>query len=145
MSEAAPALHCRSCGAPLEQLFVDLGMSPISNAMRRPEQSGDSEAFWPLRTYVCGVCKLVQIQDVATREDHFHGDYTYFSSYSTSWLKHAETYAAMMVKRFGLGAASQVVEVASNDGYLLQYFKAAGVPVLGVDPAANCAEAAQAN
>ena len=142
MSEAAPALRCRSCGAPLEQLFVDLGMSPISNAMRRPEQSGDCEAFWPLRTYVCGVCRLVQIQDIATREAHFHGDYTYFSSYSTSWLKHAETYAAMMVERFGLDAASQVVEVASNDGYLLRYFKAADVPVLGIDPAANCAEVA---
>jgi 2-polyprenyl-3-methyl-5-hydroxy-6-metoxy-1,4-benzoquinol methylase len=137
------AQPCRSCGAPLEHIFVDLGLSPISNAMRRPEQDGDPEDFYPLRTFVCDVCKLVQIQDVATREAHFHGDYTYFSSYSASWLSHAETYAAMMVERFGLGPSSSVVEVASNDGYLLQYFKARGIPVQGVDPAANCAEEAE--
>jgi 2-polyprenyl-3-methyl-5-hydroxy-6-metoxy-1,4-benzoquinol methylase len=134
---------CRACGQGLEHLFVDLGLSPISNAMRSPEQDGELEAFYPLRTFVCGACKLVQIQDVATREAHFHGDYTYFSSYSTSWLAHAEAYAAMMVERFGLGLQHRVVEVASNDGYLLQYFKARGVPVLGVDPAANCAEVAK--
>ena len=137
------AQPCRSCGAPLSHVFVDLGLSPISNAMRRPDQQGEAEAFFPLRTFVCEVCKLVQIQDVATREAHFHGDYTYFSSYSASWLRHAQAYAAMMVERFSLGASSRVVEVASNDGYLLQYFAARGVPVLGVDPAANCAEAAQ--
>jgi 2-polyprenyl-3-methyl-5-hydroxy-6-metoxy-1,4-benzoquinol methylase len=136
-------LACRSCGAALVSPFVDLGLSPISNAMRRPEQSGEAEAFYPLRTFVCDACKLVQIQDVATRETHFHGDYTYFSSYSPSWLKHAENYVTMMVDRFALGPSHRVVEVASNDGYLLQYFKARGVPVLGVDPAANCAEVAE--
>ena len=135
-------LTCRSCGAPLTTLFVDLGMSPISNAMRSPEQAGEMERFFPLRTFVCGDCKLVQIEDVASREEHFHGDYTYFSSFSTSWLAHARAYAEMMTERFSLGADSLVVEVASNDGYLLQYFKAAGVPVQGIDPAANCAEAA---
>ena len=139
---ADPALVCRSCGAPLSALFVDLGMSPISNAMRSAEQAGHAERFFPLRTFVCGACKLVQIEDVASREDHFHGDYTYFSSYSASWLAHARAYAEMMTGRFGLGAGSLVVEVASNDGYLLQYFKALGVPVQGIDPAANCAEAA---
>jgi len=139
MADAQP---CRSCGQPLEHIFVDLGLSPISNAMRHPDQDGEPEDFYPLRTFVCSVCKLVQIQDVATREAHFHGDYTYFSSYSASWLRHAETYAAMMVERFGLGPSSAVFEVASNDGYLLQYFKARGIPVQGVDPAANCAEEA---
>jgi SAM-dependent methyltransferase len=135
-------LACRSCGAALSALFVDLGMSPISNAMRSPQQAGQAERFFPLRTFVCGVCKLVQIEDVASREDHFHGDYTYFSSYSASWLAHAHAYAEMMTARYSLGPGSLVVEVASNDGYLLQYFKAAGVPVQGIDPAANCAEAA---
>ncbi len=137
-------LACRSCGAALSALFVDLGMSPISNAMRSPEQAGEAERFFPLRTFVCGVCKLVQIEDVASREDHFHGDYTYFSSFSTSWLAHAQAYAEMMTARYSLGPDSLVVEVASNDGYLLQYFNAAGVPVQGIDPADNCAEAARA-
>ncbi|MDR3506466.1 MAG: class I SAM-dependent methyltransferase [Caulobacteraceae bacterium] len=136
-------LTCRSCAAPLSQVFVDLGMSPISNAMRHPDQDGQAESFYPLRTFVCGVCKLVQAQDVETREAHFHGDYTYFSSYSASWLRHAEAYVAMMSERFSIGPEAQVVEVASNDGYLLQYFKQRGVPVLGVDPAANCAEVAE--
>ena len=140
---AEPGLICRSCGAPLSTLFVDLGMSPISNAMRSPEQAGQVERFFPLRTFVCGACKLVQIEDVASREEHFHGDYTYFSSFSTTWLAHARAYSEMMTKRFALGPASLVVEVASNDGYLLQYFKALGVPVQGVDPAENCAEAAR--
>jgi SAM-dependent methyltransferase len=140
---ADPHLVCRSCGAPLSTLFVDLGMSPISNAMRSPEQAGQMERFFPLRTFVCGACKLVQIEDVASREEHFHGDYTYFSSFSTSWLAHARAYAEMMTKRFALGPESLVVEVASNDGYLLQYFKALGIPVQGIDPAANCAEAAR--
>ncbi len=143
MPKSGVALRCRSCAAPLITSFVDLGLSPISNAMRRPDQASDMEPFYPLRTFVCDVCRLVQTQDVAAREAHFHGDYTYFSSYSASWLRHAETYAAMMVDRFALTPQSQVVEVASNDGYLLQYFKAAGVPVLGVDPAANCAEVAE--
>jgi len=144
MASPGHALACRSCHAPLTTSFVDLGLSPISNAMRRPDQASEMEPFYPLRTFVCDVCRLVQIEDVAAREAHFHGDYTYFSSYSASWLRHAETYAAMMVDRFALTPQSQVVEVASNDGYLLQYFKAAGIPVLGVDPAANCAEVARA-
>jgi 2-polyprenyl-3-methyl-5-hydroxy-6-metoxy-1,4-benzoquinol methylase len=140
---AEPSLTCRSCGAALTRPFVDLGLSPISNAMRRADQDGEPEAFYPLRTFVCDACRLVQIQDVAAREAHFHGDYTYFSSFSDSWLAHARTYAQAMITRLDLGPDSRVVEVASNDGYLLQYFKAAGVPVQGVDPAANCAEAAR--
>jgi hypothetical protein len=140
----ASGLHCRSCGSGLEHVFVDLGQSPISNALRRPDQAAEAEPFYPLRTFVCDVCRLVQLQDVETREAHFHGDYAYFSSYSDSWLRHAEAYAEAMVARLGLGAQSRVVEVASNDGYLLQYFKARGVPVQGVDPAANCARVAEA-
>jgi SAM-dependent methyltransferase len=133
---------CRSCGAPLTTLFVDLGQQPISNAMRRPEQLRAPEPFYPLRTYVCDSCHLVQTFDVHAADAHFDGDYTYFSSYADSWLKHAETYAAMMTRRFRLGPDSRVIEVASNDGYLLQYFRASGIPVLGIDPAANCAEVA---
>lgn len=143
MLDGAVAQACRACGAPLEHVFVDLGQSPISNAMRRPEHAREPEPFYPLRTFVCGACKLVQIEDVQPAESHFHGSYTYFSSYSASWLEHARRYAEMMIARFSLSPASRVVEVASNDGYLLQYFKAAGIPVQGIDPAANCAEAAE--
>jgi SAM-dependent methyltransferase len=124
-------------------VFVDLGMSPISNAMRHPSRLRDPEPFYPLRTFVCHACKLVQIEDVQPPEAHFHDAYTYFSSYSKSWLEHAQRYADMMIERFGLGAHSRAVEVASNDGYLLQYFKARGVQVLGIDPAANCAAVAE--
>ena len=140
---ARPSQLCRACGTELRHVFVDLGMSPVSNAMRQPWQVRESEPFYPLRAYVCGTCKLVQIEDVHRAEEHFHDAYTYFSSYSQSWLQHAEHYVAMMMDRFGFQAGSRVVEVASNDGYLLQYFKARGVPVLGIDPAANCAEVAE--
>ena len=140
--EPSATIFCRSCGAPLERLFVDLGVSPISNALRRPDNV-EPEPFFPLRAFVCDSCRLVQLQDVASREAHFHDHYTYFSSYSDSWLSHAKDYAQRMIGDLDLGAESLVVEVASNDGYLLQYFKGAGVPVLGIDPAANCAQVAQ--
>ncbi|WP_291152629.1 class I SAM-dependent methyltransferase [Hyphomicrobium sp.] len=143
MADVTRTMPCRACGTPLAHVFVDLGMSPVSNAMRRPSEAHEAEAFYPLRTFVCETCKLVQIDDVQPAEAHFHGSYTYFSSYSSSWLDHARRYADMMTARFGLSAASKVVEVASNDGYLLQYFKAQGIPVLGIDPAANCAEVAE--
>jgi SAM-dependent methyltransferase len=143
MSETSRTQCCRSCGTPLSHVFVDLGMSPVSNAMRHPSQARDAEAFYPLKTFVCADCKLVQIEDVQPAETHFHGNYTYFSSYSASWLAHAERYAGMMTERFKLGPQSRVIEVASNDGYLLQYFKGRGIPVLGIDPAANCAEVAK--
>ncbi|HEX2840977.1 class I SAM-dependent methyltransferase [Hyphomicrobium sp.] len=142
-ADVSRTLPCRACGTPLRHVFVDLGMSPISNAMRLPAEAHLAEAFYPLRTFVCETCKLVQIDDVQPAETHFHGSYTYFSSYSKSWLEHARRYAEMMTERFGLGPTSKVVEVASNDGYLLQYFKAQGIPVLGIDPAANCAEVAE--
>ena len=107
------------------------------------EDLREPEPFYILRTFVCDDCKLVQIEDVQPPEQHFHGSYTYFSSFSKSWVEHAKRYAEMMIERFKLGSQSRVIEVASNDGYLLQYFKARGVPVLGIDPAANCAEVAE--
>ncbi len=142
MADPTAAQCCRSCGARLSHVFVDLGQQPVSNAMRRPEDARTAEPFYALRTYVCEDCKLVQIDDVQPAEQHFHGAYTYFSSYSKSWLEHARRYAEMMIACFGLGQNSRVVEVASNDGYLLQYFRAHGIPVQGIDPAANCAEVA---
>ena len=134
---------CRACGAALSTLFVDLGMQPISNAFRTPEEAAAPETFFPLRAYVCDACKLVQLQDVVSREAHFHAEYAYFSSFSKSWLDHARRFVDAAIPRFSLGPNSQVVEIASNDGYLLQYFVERGIPSLGVDPAANCAEAAR--
>ena len=141
--QAAPGLACRFCDAPLSEVFVDLGMSPLSNSYLRPEDLPRPETFYPLCTFVCARCFLVQLPEAATPEQIF-GDYAYFSSFSDSWLRHAETYVERMVERFGLGAAHQVVEIASNDGYLLQYFQRRGVPVLGVEPARNVAAAAEA-
>lgn len=136
-------LNCRACGTPLTRTFVDLGMSPISNAMRDPAREHEAEPFYPLRTFVCDSCKLVQVEDVQPAQSHFHEAYTYFSSYSESWVEHARRYAEMMITRFDLSNTSRVVEVASNDGYLLQWFNQRGIPVLGIDPAANCAEVAE--
>ncbi|HEX2123211.1 MAG TPA: class I SAM-dependent methyltransferase [Thermoanaerobaculia bacterium] len=135
-------LRCRFCDTPLVQQFADLGMSPLSNAYLRPEQLDQMERFYPLTAYVCEQCFLVQLPAVETPENIF-SDYAYFSSYSESWLAHARAYCEAMTQRLGLGASSQVVEIASNDGYLLQYFAGAGIPVLGVEPAANVAEVAR--
>lgn len=137
--------NCRACSTPLSHIFVDLGLSPISNAMRHPRQAHDMEPFFPLRTYVCDVCKLVQIQDIHKPDELFTEDYTYFSSFSESWLQHAKNYAQMIIQRFKLDSESRVIEIASNDGYLLQYFKQNGIHVLGIDPAANVAKAAKDN
>ena len=134
---------CRFCAKPLTLSFADLGMSPPSNAYLKPEQLGRMEKFYPLHAWVCESCLLVQLEEFETPEQIF-SDYAYFSSYSESWLAHAREYTAMMIKRFGLGADSRVVELASNDGYLLQYFVASGVQVLGVEPAANVAKVAEA-
>ena len=132
---------CRHCGAPLEHSFVDLGVTPPSNSYLRAADLQVSEAFHPLHAYVCETCFLVQLEEYRTPEQIF-SDYAYFSSYSEDWLRHAETYAEAMIERFALGPASQVIEIASNDGYLLQYFVERGVPVLGVEPAANVARVA---
>lgn len=133
---------CLGCGAPLTRTWVDLGLQPLANSNIRPENAGDAEAKYPLHARVCDACLLVQVESVVPREVIFNDDYAYFSSFSDSWLAHCATYAAAMTARFGLGPQSQVVEIASNDGYMLQYFVAAGVPVLGVEPSANTAEAA---
>ncbi len=137
-------LHkCRLCGSPLTRTFVDIGMSPLCESYVPEEKLDDAEAFYPLHVRLCDDCLLVQLPAYVAGEDIF-SDYAYFSSYSDSWVAHAKRYAEAMTERLGLTADSLVTEVASNDGYLLQHFHAAGVPVLGVEPAANVAEAARA-
>lgn len=132
---------CRFCGAPLEHLFVDLGMSPPCESYISERELDQVEAFYPLRVYVCDKCYLVQLREYLSPSDIFT-EYAYFSSYSTTWLEHAEAYVHMAIERFDLTPDNQVVEIASNDGYLLQYFVEAGIPSLGVEPAANVAAAA---
>lgn len=134
---------CRACNTPLQHTFADLGLSPISNAFVKAEDASRGEMFYPLHALVCHHCWLVQLQDVARAEAHFHDDYVYFSSFSTSWLDHAQRYVNAMIPRLGLNAHSRVMEIASNDGYLLQYFVRAGVPCLGIEPTANTAAAAR--
>ena len=132
---------CRFCGTKLEHTFVDLGMSPLCESYVSADHLNDMEPFYPLHVYVCGKCFLVQLQEFVERE-HIFSDYAYFSSYSDSWLAHAKKYTGQMVERFGINGQSFVVELASNDGYLLQYFVERHIPVLGIEPAANVAEVA---
>ena len=132
---------CRHCGATLERSFCDLGLSPLANNYLTREQLNQGEMFFPLHAFVCEKCLLVQLLEFETPANIF-GDYAYFSSYSTSWLEHARRYTEEMIARFGLGASSSVIELASNDGYLLQYFAKQGIPVLGIEPAANVAKVA---
>ncbi len=139
--QSSTAVRCRFCESPLDRPFLDLGASPLANSYLAPAQLNQMEPFYPLRVYACGQCFLVQLEEFETPERIF-SDYAYFSSYSDSWLRHAEAYTELIVGRLGLGAASQVLEIASNDGYLLQYFVRRGIPVLGIEPAANVAEAA---
>jgi 2-polyprenyl-3-methyl-5-hydroxy-6-metoxy-1,4-benzoquinol methylase len=133
---------CRSCGTKLEHTFVDLGMSPLANSYVKPEELNRMEPFYPLHAYVCGKCLLVQLEQFSSPGDIF-SDYAYFSSFSDSWVAHARTYVEMITTNYGLDKNSRVVEIASNDGYLLQNFVALGIPVLGVEPAANVAEVAK--
>lgn len=133
---------CRSCGATLERTFVDLGMSPLANSYIKPDQLNRMEPFYPLHVYVCEKCLLVQLQQFSTPHDIF-SDYAYFSSFSDSWLAHARAYVDMIVDRFRLDRSSNVVEIASNDGYLLQNFVSRGISALGVEPASNIAEEAK--
>ncbi len=133
---------CRFCGAPLRHVFADLGSSPLANAYLPPERVGAMEPFYPLRALVCGQCFLVQLEEFETPERIF-SDYAYYSSYSVSWLEHCRRYTEQMIEMLGLGENSHVVELASNDGYLLQYFQQRGIPVLGVEPAANVAQDAR--
>ncbi len=134
---------CRGCGAGLGEPFLDLGVTPLANSYLRAEDLPRAEPFYPLQVSVCGECFLVQVPAVQTPEAIFD-EYAYFSSFSTAWLKHVEEYADRMVHELGLGSESLVVEIASNDGYLLQFFKRRGIPVLGIEPARNVAEAARA-
>ncbi|HEV7134398.1 MAG TPA: class I SAM-dependent methyltransferase [Gaiellaceae bacterium] len=133
---------CRLCGAPLEHVVADLGMSPVANDFLREEDLGRMEPYYPLCALVCAQCLLVQLEAFEPPERIFSDEYAYFSSYSQGWLDHARRYTDAVVERFGLGAKSKVVEIASNDGYLLQYFVERGIPVLGVEPTANTAAAA---
>ncbi|MFI5092232.1 MAG: methyltransferase domain-containing protein [Candidatus Acidiferrales bacterium] len=132
---------CRFCGSTLEHTFVDLGMSPLCESYVSADQLNQMEPFYPLHVYVCGKCFLVQLQEYVSRE-HIFSDYAYFSSFSDSWLAHAKRYTDQMVERFGVNQQSLVVELASNDGYLLQYFVEKKIPVLGIEPAANVAAVA---
>ncbi len=135
---------CRSCATPLEHSFVDLGTSPLCQKHVEPRDLGAPETFYPLRVLVCHRCFLVQVEATVPPAELFgDGAYAYFSSYSDSWLAHARAYTEAAIARFALGDASFVVEIASNDGYLLQYFKEKGVPALGIEPASNCAEEAR--
>jgi SAM-dependent methyltransferase len=134
---------CRLCGADLALTFVDLGMSPLCESYVPAERLDAPEVFYPLHVRLCGSCLLVQLPVYVSGEDIF-SDYAYFSSYSDSWVAHAKRYADAMIGRLGLTPGSLVTEVASNDGYLLQHFASQGIPVLGVEPAANVAEAARA-
>ncbi|MDI7260213.1 MAG: class I SAM-dependent methyltransferase [Thermodesulfobacteriota bacterium] len=135
-------MECRFCNKPLTHLFLSLGSFPLSNSFLTKEQLYQREVFYPLEVFVCESCFLVQLQEYETPENIF-SDYAYFSSYSDTWLKHAKSYSEDMIRLFRLDRNSFVVEIASNDGYLLQYFSERGIPVLGVEPARNVAEVAR--
>lgn len=135
--------RCRICNAVLSHTFVDLGLSPLANSYVTADRLRDAEIFLPLHVRVCDECFLVQIEEFESPEGLF-SEYAYFSSYSQTWVRHAEAYAGEATTRFGLGPDSKVVEVASNDGYLLQYFAERGIPVLGIEPARNVAKVALA-
>lgn len=135
-------MNCRFCNTPVNKVFIDLINSPASNSFLTPEQLNEPEVFYPLKVFVCEKCFLVQIDEFKNHEAIFDNQYVYFSSYSTSWLNHARRYAEMAQERFKLDNNSLVVEIASNDGYLLQYFKQNNIPVLGIDPTANTAKVA---
>ncbi len=134
-------LNCRFCGHPLDHDFIDLGVSPLSNSYLTENDLQKVERFYPLHAFVCNNCFLVQLGEYGNPKEIF-SDYAYFSSYSTSWLEHAKNYTNSMIGRFGFDKNSKVIEIASNDGYLLQYFKAKGINVLGIEPASNVAKVA---
>src|SRR5271165_4966780 len=136
-----PSGACRFCGSALRHTFVDLGMSPLCESYLRPEQLNQMEPFYPLHVFVCEKCFLVQLEEYVS-PDHIFSEYAYFSSYADSWLEHCRHYTEQMHDRFALHGQSLVVEIASNDGYLLQYFAQKTIPVLGIEPAANVAKVA---
>ncbi|MCK5608107.1 class I SAM-dependent methyltransferase [Candidatus Pacearchaeota archaeon] len=134
--------RCRACYTNMGEPFLSLGNSPLSNAYLSKDDLHRMESYYPLDVYICEKCYLVQLEEFETAQNIFSSDYAYFSSYSESWLQHCKNYTEMIIKRFGLGKDSFVIEVASNDGYLLQYFKQMGVHVFGIEPASNTAEIA---
>ncbi|MCK9474239.1 class I SAM-dependent methyltransferase [Sulfurimonas sp.] len=136
-------MNCRFCKTELNDIFVDLVNSPASNSYLTKEQLDEPEVFYPLKIYVCQKCKLVQIDEYKKSDDIFDKDYAYFSSYSTSWLAHAKNYVEMITKRLSLDKNSQVTEIASNDGYLLQYFKEKNIPCIGIEPTKSTADVAR--
>ena len=132
---------CRFCRAPLATSFVDLGLSPLSNALIPAARAAEADSFYPLHAYVCDACLLVQLEEFESPSTIF-SDYVYFSSYSSSWLRHAMDFCDAMISRLGLGQGSFVMELASNDGYLLRNIVARGIRCLGIEPAANVAAVA---
>ncbi len=137
------SMQCRFCKTELEHVFIDLFNSPASNSFLTKEQLNEPEVFYPLKVYTCSNCFLVQVDEYKKSDAIFNNYYVYYSSYSTSWLAHAKQYVELMTERFGLNKSSQVIEIASNDGYLLQYFKQKNIPVLGIEPTANTAQVAE--
>ena len=136
-------MRCRYCQTELKYVFIDLVNSPASNSFLTKNQLNEPETFYPLKVFTCDNCFLVQIDEYKKSDAIFNAHYVYFSSYSSTWLQHAKQYAEMMISKFGFNAESKVLELASNDGYLLQYFKEAGISVLGIEPSANTAEVAR--
>jgi hypothetical protein len=136
-------MQCRFCKSELTNVFIDLVNSPASNSFLTKEELNEPEVFFPLKVYTCDKCFLVQVDEYKKSDAIFDDKYVYFSSFSTSWLAHAKRYTEKMVDRFGFSSSSQVIEIASNDGYLLQYFKEKNIPVLGIEPTANTAEVAR--
>jgi SAM-dependent methyltransferase len=135
--------RCRFCASELKAPFLDLGRTPLANSYLKELPANGNEPHYPLRLFVCEECKLVQQADFTAAEDIFTNEYAYFSSFTASWLEHARKYTEAMIDRFGIDQTDLVVEIASNDGYLLQYFQQRGIPVLGIEPAGNCAEVAE--
>lgn len=136
-------MQCRFCATPLKHVFADLQFAPPSNAYRTPAQQNAPETYYPLKIWTCGDCFLTQIDEFKSHSEIFDAEYAYFSSFSSSWVAHAETYVADMVAEFGLNEQSRVIEIASNDGYLLQFLKQQGIPCLGIEPTASTAAAAR--
>lgn len=136
-------MNCRSCQTKLKDVFVDLVNSPASNSYLSIEQLNESESFYPLKVWVCAACKLVQIDEYKKSDAIFDDDYAYFSSYSSGWLKHAKNYVEMITNKLSLNTDSLVTEIASNDGYLLQYFQKNNIPCIGVEPTTNTAKVAK--
>ena len=136
-------MRCRFCSHSLEHVFVDLINTPLSNSLLNLEQLGEREDYFPLKVFFCDKCWLVQIDEHKNSEEIFSKTYPYFSSFSTTWLKHSEDYVHMIAERLGLTSNSSVIEIASNDGYLLQFFRQKGIPCLGIEPSESTVVAAR--